>query len=117
MPVAKANKEKIPALVAFGELVRRHRKALGYSQEAFGDECEIDRSYMGGIERGEHNLALVNILKIIKALQLEPSAFFEGLNSESMGRLLEDKESAVVRKKLRTLVKLPAAKKKIRKVL
>ncbi len=58
-----------------------HRKALGYSQEAFGDECGIDRSYMGGIERGEHNLALVNILKIIKALNLQPSEFFQAMDS------------------------------------
>ncbi|MDR0261488.1 MAG: helix-turn-helix transcriptional regulator, partial [Comamonas sp.] len=44
--------------------MRKHRKALGYSKEAFGDVCGIERSYMGGIERGEHNLALINILKI-----------------------------------------------------
>jgi transcriptional regulator with XRE-family HTH domain len=81
MPVAKPNREKIPALVAFGQLVRRHRKALGYSQEAFGDACEIDRSYMGGIERGEHNLALVNILKIVNALGIQPSEFFKGLDA------------------------------------
>ena len=71
-----AGKKKVPELVLFGENVRRYRKALGYSQEAFGDVCGIDRSYMGGIERGEHNLALINILKIIAALQLQPSEFF-----------------------------------------
>ncbi|WP_021028084.1 MULTISPECIES: helix-turn-helix domain-containing protein [unclassified Comamonas] len=70
-----------PELIAFGKAVRMHRKALGYSQEAFGDECGIDRSYMGGIERGEHNLALVNILKIIKALNLQPSEFFQAMDS------------------------------------
>jgi transcriptional regulator with XRE-family HTH domain len=117
MPVSRSNKEKIPALVAFGELVRRHRKALDFSQEAFGDACEIDRSYMGGIERGEHNLALVNILKIIKALQIEPSAFFAGMDSENMRQLLEEKETASDRKTLRALVKLPTTKKKSRKAL
>lgn len=35
---------------------------------------------MGGIERGEHNLALVNILKIIRALKLQPSEFFTALD-------------------------------------
>lgn len=73
-------KQKAPELVAFGAAVRRRRKALGYSQEAFGDECGIDRSYMGGIERGEHNLALVNILKIIRALGMQPSEFFKALD-------------------------------------
>lgn len=67
-------------LVAFGEAVREARKSRGYSQEAFGDLCEIDRSYMGGIERGEHNLALLNILKIIDALEMQPSAFFSALD-------------------------------------
>lgn len=55
--------------------------ARGYSQEAFGDACGIDRSYMGGIERGEHNLALVNILKIVNALSVQPSEFFKDLDS------------------------------------
>ncbi|MDN8115483.1 helix-turn-helix transcriptional regulator [Burkholderia vietnamiensis] len=52
------------------------------SQEAFGDLCGIDRSYMGGIERGEHNLALINIMKIIQALDLQPSEFFKHLDME-----------------------------------
>lgn len=73
-------KKKVPELVAFGAAIRQRRKALGYSQEAFGDACGIDRSYMGGIERGEHNLALINILKIIKALGAQPSEFFKALD-------------------------------------
>jgi transcriptional regulator with XRE-family HTH domain len=80
MPTPKANKPKLPELVQFGEAVRHQRKALGYSQEAFGDACGIDRSYMGGIERGEHNLALVNILKIVRTLRIEPSVFFQALD-------------------------------------
>jgi transcriptional regulator with XRE-family HTH domain len=80
MPIAKINKVKSPALIVFGEAIRHRRKALGYSQEAFGDACGIDRSYMGGIERGEHNLALINILKIIAALDVLPSEFFKDLD-------------------------------------
>jgi transcriptional regulator with XRE-family HTH domain len=38
------------------------------SQEALALSAEIDRSYMGGIERGEHNLAIMNILRIANAL-------------------------------------------------
>lgn len=77
---SESDKKKVPELVLFGESVRRYRKALGYSQEAFGDACGIDRSYMGGIERGEHNLALVNILKIIAGLRMQPSEFFRSLD-------------------------------------
>lgn len=73
MPTPKADKVKLPELLAFGDAVRRHRLAQGYSQEAFGDACGIDRSYIGGIERGEHNLALLNIMRIVDALGLQPS--------------------------------------------
>ncbi len=79
-PAAPPEKQKAPDLVLFGEAVRRRRKELGYSQEAFGDACGIDRSYMGGIERGEHNLALINILKIVEALGVPPSEFFKDLD-------------------------------------
>ncbi|MCY1377655.1 transcriptional regulator, y4mF family [compost metagenome] len=75
-----SDKQKAPELAAFGEAVRRRRKDLGYSQEAFGDACGIDRSYMGGIERGEHNLALINILKIIEGLGVQPSEFFKDMD-------------------------------------
>lgn len=79
-------RKKTPELVAFGAAVRQQRKTRGYSQEAFGDECGIDRSYMGGIERGEHNLALVNILKIIRALGMQPSEFFQALDEPTNDR-------------------------------
>jgi transcriptional regulator with XRE-family HTH domain len=75
-----SDKKKAPELVLFGESVRRYRKERGYSQEAFGDACGIDRSYMGGIERGEHNLALLNILKIVTALGMQPSEFFRAMD-------------------------------------
>ncbi len=86
MAIAKINKVKSPALTAFGEAIRQRRKALGYSQESFGDACGIDRSYMGGIERGEHNLALINILKIIEALGVQPSEFFKDMDKPTKTR-------------------------------
>lgn len=73
--------ERHPALLAFGEAVRRRRKAMGFSQESFADECGIDRSYMGGVERGERNLALVNIVRILATLNVSPSEFFKDLDA------------------------------------
>lgn len=55
-------------LAAFGAAVRNMRLKKGLSQEALADLAKIDRSYMGGIERGEHNVALINIQRISKAL-------------------------------------------------
>lgn len=64
-------------LKAIGAVIRKMRKDLGYSQEAFANEVAIDRSYMGGIERGEHNLALMNLLRISKALKLPLSELLD----------------------------------------
>jgi len=57
-----------PELKKFGEAVRAVRQGLGLSQEALADLAGLDRSYMGGVERGEHNVALINLLKISKSL-------------------------------------------------
>ena len=53
-----------PALLALGEAVRHLRVRAGLSQEALALTAEIDRSYLGGIERGEHNVAVINLLKL-----------------------------------------------------
>jgi len=66
-------------LIRFGERVRELRKARGFSQEAFADECGLDRTYVGGIERGERNLALKNIEAIAMSLGISISELTEGL--------------------------------------
>lgn len=65
--------------VRFGKALRQRRNKLGVSQEAFADMCELDRTYIGGIERGERNVALVNIEKIAKTLRLSISELFRGV--------------------------------------
>jgi len=60
-------------LISLGKAVRKLRSDGGFSQEAFADAVGIDRSYLGGIERGEHNLALMNLIKIASALNINPS--------------------------------------------
>lgn len=59
--------------------MRQRREKLGVSQEAFADMCQLDRTYVGGIERGERNVALVNIEKIAKALQIPITQLFRGV--------------------------------------
>lgn len=60
----------------FGLRVRELRKERGYSQEAFADECGLHRTYIGAIERGERNVAIDNIAKIAKALNVKVSQLF-----------------------------------------
>ena len=104
--------KKPPLLLDFGDCVRQFRIERGFSQEAFADACEIDRSYMGGIERGERNLALVNIVRIIQALELEPSEFFKGLDSQNRATLQFNRQNSIDRTKLLAKVKPLARVKK-----
>jgi transcriptional regulator with XRE-family HTH domain len=49
------------------------------SQEEFADICGLDRTYIGGIERGERIVALVNIERIAKALKMSLPELFRGV--------------------------------------
>ncbi len=60
-------------LIAFGLQVRKLRKERGFSQEDFALEIGLDRTYMGGVERGERNVALLNIRRIANGLNLSVS--------------------------------------------
>lgn len=77
--MAKPSKQagKTPALASFGQAVRAARLEREISQESLADLAGIDRSYMGGIERGEHNVALINIQKIAAALDLSIAELME----------------------------------------
>ena len=66
-----------PILVALGIAIRTARTNLGLSQEVLAAEAELDRSYMGGIERGEHNLTVLNLVRVAKALNSSPSDLFK----------------------------------------
>ncbi len=71
--------KKPDILLRFGARVRELRKSKGYSQEAFAARCELDRTYIGGIERGERNVALRNIDAIAKALDMRVSQLMKHL--------------------------------------
>jgi transcriptional regulator with XRE-family HTH domain len=58
---------------AFGAAIRTLRQERGLSQEELALEAGIDRSYTGGVERGERNVSLTNVFKIADALQVAPS--------------------------------------------
>ena len=57
-----------PVLIKLGLKIRALREARGLSQESVALGSGIDRSYFGGIERGEHNVAVVNLENIAIAL-------------------------------------------------
>jgi transcriptional regulator with XRE-family HTH domain len=59
-----------PELVAFGNAIRKRRRAMGLSQEALAHEAAIDRSYMSSVERGGQNIGLVLAAQIARALEM-----------------------------------------------
>ena len=66
-----------PVLLSLGETIRSSRAERKFSQEALAYRANIDRSYMGGIERGEHNITILNLMKVAVQLDLKISELFE----------------------------------------
>ena len=56
--------------------MRRLREERGYSQEKLAERADLHRNYVGGIERGERNVALENIVKLARALSVSPRDLF-----------------------------------------
>ncbi len=67
-------------LQKLGEHIRTIRKAQGLSQEQLAELSGLHRNYIGGVERGERNLALLNIIRIAHALGMSPSELLKGLD-------------------------------------
>lgn len=61
----------------FGQRLIELRKAKGLSQERLALESGVARSYLGGVERGKRNIALLNIFRLAETLGVEPSALLE----------------------------------------
>lgn len=57
--------------IQFGQLVRKYRKERNMSQEQLALLCNMDRSYLGRIERGEVNPTLEKIYELADSLDLD----------------------------------------------
>lgn len=64
-------------LVAFGAAVREHRGRRSLSQEGLAERSELHRTYVGGIERGERNVSVINIYRLADALGIRASELFD----------------------------------------
>ena len=72
-------KKQSNILSAFGLRIRYLRKIKGLSQEDFAGITDLDRSYIGGVERGERNISLNNIEKIAESLDMSISELFKDI--------------------------------------
>ena len=63
------SKDEKAYLKRIGNQIRELRTEANLSQEKLSFECELDRTYIGSVERGERNISVINLRKIAKALK------------------------------------------------
>lgn len=63
----------------FGKRVRELRQEQKLSQERLAELCDLHRNYIGGVERGERNVSLLNIVKFAHGLKVKPARLMDTL--------------------------------------
>lgn len=63
--------------IIFGKRIAALRKERGWSQEQLALESGLARSYLGGVERGQRNISLINIYRLADSMALPPGALFQ----------------------------------------
>ena len=80
MKLASDNREAMATLSkAIGNRIREWRMERHWSQEEFADRCEIHRSHMGEIERGEVDPAISTLVKVAKGFSMTAAEFLRGI--------------------------------------
>jgi transcriptional regulator with XRE-family HTH domain len=63
----------VTAEIAFGEVLRRHRKDRGLSQERLAQVTRLDRTFISLLERGLRQPSLTTLLRFAEALGVPAS--------------------------------------------
>lgn len=93
-------------LKLIGERIRQLRKAKKLTQEELAEKAGVNASYMGTVERGERNISIETLEKIIQGLDVSPAEFFQfhDLENDQMinenGKLLEMLKSMLYKRPL-----------------
>jgi transcriptional regulator with XRE-family HTH domain len=70
-------------LIELGSHIRKLRKVNGFSQEQLALKAEVDRSYIGGIERGERNVSFLTLVKIACCLECDVAELTKGIPNDN----------------------------------
>ena len=65
-----------------GLRIKEFRTDLKLTQEALAFKAEVDKTYLNEVENGKRNISVVNLEKIIRALEIGPRLFFDSPNFE-----------------------------------
>jgi len=79
MPAKTSQPKPTDPRVVFGRQLAALRRQAGLSQEGLALESGLARSYLGGVERGQRNIALINICRLAAALAVRPSELLQTL--------------------------------------
>lgn len=72
-------RKRAAVTVELGRRVRALREERGISQEKLAEKAKVHRTYVGSLERGERNVALINIVRLAHALEVDPSELVSGM--------------------------------------
>ena len=67
-------------LLKLGLRIRASRRMLGLNQKDFSKECGLDRSYFGGVERGQRNLTFSSLSQICEGFKCDIAAVTKGIH-------------------------------------
>jgi transcriptional regulator with XRE-family HTH domain len=70
-------------LLRLGRRIQAERKLLGFTQNGFARDCGLNRSHLGGIERGERNLTFAVLCKICQRLRCDIANVTRGIPRSS----------------------------------
>ena len=85
------------ALQTLGDRIREARKSTGLSQEELALQADIDRSFMGQVERGQRNISVLTLLRVARVLDINLGSLLDGLGG--VGSALADGVTAYKAKK------------------
>jgi transcriptional regulator with XRE-family HTH domain len=79
MPI---DRKRADVTVELGRRVRALRQERNLSQEKLAEKARVHRTYVGSLERGERNVALINIVRLAEALGVDPCELVKGMTSD-----------------------------------